>query len=66
MLKCQVKFRTHAVTIHQRDNGQITCLKYNHNQTHCELESFMDAEAAGEFIIKPMPAIEYRVELNEE
>lgn len=66
MIKCQVKFRTHAVTIHVRDNGHITCLKYNHNQTHCMLESFMDEDAAGEFIISPMPAIEYRVELNED
>lgn len=63
--KCLVRFRTHATVVHQHRDGHIVCFKYNHNQTHCELESFVSPELAGEYIIKPMPEFAYQVDVDD-
>lgn len=61
--RCLVKFKTHCVLVQITEDHHIRCFKYNHNQTHCQLEDFWDEELASDFILEPMPIYEYAADV---
>lgn len=63
ILICHMKTPTHAVHIRQ-DSNRITVFKYN--GSICELELFTDSDSATEYIMEPLPNIQYWVDVAED
>jgi hypothetical protein len=64
MLTCNVKFKTHAVSITVQDDGRINCFKHTHNNEVCDYETFTNKELASEYVIAPFPSAKWVVELS--
>lgn len=60
----ELKFRSHIVQINQDDAGKIYCFKYTN--CRCELEVFDNQDEASEYIVTPMPSMEYVLHVKEE
>ena len=55
-----IQFKTHNVYISQDlDSDRIHCFKAT--QTRCDLQSFIDREAACDYILKPFDTIVYEL-----
>ena len=60
-----LRFPSHSVQISMDDDlGVIYCFKYTDDR--CDLQSFTDQEAAGDWILEPFPSMTYRINLPEE
>ena len=56
-----LRFTTHHARVKISDQGYIQCFKYTNSQ--CDMACFheYEQEAAGEYIIEPLPTIIYQV-----
>lgn len=58
-----IQFRTHRVVVSKDDlTDRIYCFK--HTETRCELASFADEWEAADYILEPMPTVEYFVRID--
>lgn len=59
-----IRFPSHHVQVSMdQELGTIYCFKYTDDR--CDLQSFTDQEAAGDYILEPMPDRVYRVCLED-
>lgn len=60
-----VQFRTHRVIVSKDDvSDRIYCFK--HTGRRCEFASFDREDEAADYIIMPLPSVEYYVNFGEE
>lgn len=59
-----IQFNTHTVSVNFDDDGIYHVFKYSNDR--CELESFDNREDAEEYILYPMPSIQYSLIINED
>ena len=58
-----IRFRTHAVSVSRDCQDRLHCFKYNRRK--CDLDIFDDLEAAGDWIMEPLPTITYYIDFGE-
>lgn len=61
---CTIQFNTHTVSVNLDDNGIYHVFKYTTDR--CELESFENREDAEEYILYPLPSINYSLIIHED
>ena len=61
---CTIHFNTHSISVNLDENGTYHVFKYSDNR--CELESFQDREEAEEYILYPLPCVEYSLIIHED
>lgn len=59
-----IRFPSHSVQVSMdHDIGKIYCFKYTDQR--CDIQSFLDQEAAGDYILEPFPEMVYKVSLED-
>jgi hypothetical protein len=61
---CTIQFNTHSVSVNLDENGIYHVFKYTHDR--CELESFENREDAEEYILYPLPSVQYSLIIKED
>ena len=61
---CTIQFSTHTISVNLDDNGTYHVFKYTSDR--CELESFEDREEAEEYILYPLPSVQYSLIIHED
>jgi hypothetical protein len=61
---CTIQFNTHTVSVNLDDDGVYHVFKYTTDR--CELESFQNREDAEEYILYPLPSMQYSLIINED
>ena len=59
-----IQFSTHSVSVNLDDNGIYHVFKCTTDR--CELESFGVREEAGEYILYPLPSVQYSLIIQED
>ena len=59
-----IQFNTHSVSVNLDENGIYHVFKCTTDR--CELESFHDREEAEEYILYPMPSVQYSLIIHED
>jgi len=59
-----IQFNTHSVSVNLDDDGTYHVFKCTTDR--CELESFQNREDAEEYILYPMPSVQYSLIIHED
>ena len=59
-----IQFNTHSVSVNLDENGIYHVFKCTTDR--CELESFHDREEAEEYILYPLPSVQYSLIIHED
>lgn len=59
-----IQFKTHRVAVSKdSESDRIYCFK--HTDTRCDMASFNDEAEAADYILEPMPTLEYYIDYDD-